>query len=203
MLDRLQQQLAEASGAELVAVALGVAYIVLAIRRRRACWLAGGLSTAIYAVVFLQAALYLQSMLQVAYVALSVYGWRQWSAAAGGDAVEPRRWPARRHAQAALAVLAATLVTAPVLAQSTDAAAPWADALGTFASVAATWMMAQRISEHWLWWIVIDLGLALLFLSQELVFTAVLYAGFAVMAGAGFVSWRRALARPVQEGGAA
>jgi nicotinamide mononucleotide transporter len=203
MLDRLQQQLADTSGAELAAVALGVVYIVLAIRRRRACWIAGGLSTALYAVVFLQAALYLQSALQVAYVALSVYGWQQWSAAGGGGAVEPRRWPTRRHAQAALAVLAATAVTAPLLARFTDAAAPSADALGTFASVAATWMMAQRINEHWLWWIVIDLGLAWLFLSQDLVFTAVLYAGFAVMAGAGFLSWRRALARPVQEGGAA
>ncbi len=200
MLDRLQAQLAATSVTELAAVALGIAYIVLAIRRRRACWIAGRLSTALYAVVFLQAALYLQSALQVAYVALSVYGWRQWSAAAGGDVVEPRRWPARRHAQAAIAVLAATVVAAPLLARFTDAAAPWADALGTFASVAATWMMAQRISEHWLWWIVIDLGLALLFLSQGLVFTAMLYAGFAVMAGAGFVSWRRALLGPAQAG---
>lgn len=203
MLDRLQQQLAETTNTELAAVALGVAYIVLAIRRRRACWIAGGLSTALYAVVFLQAALYLQSALQVAYVALSVYGWRQWSAAAGAGAVEPRRWPARRHAQAALAVLAATVVAAPPLAHFTDAAAPWADALGTFVSVAATWMMAQRIHEHWLWWIAIDLGLAWLFLSQDLVLTAALYAGFAVMAVAGFVSWRRALARPVRAGGAA
>jgi nicotinamide mononucleotide transporter len=202
VLDRLQQQLADTSGAELAAVALGVAYIVLAIRRRRACWIAGGLSTALYAAVFLQAALYLQSALQVAYVALSVYGWRQWSAAGGGDAVEPRRWPARRHAQAALAVIAATSMAAPLLGHFTDAAAPWADALGTFASVAATWMMARRIAEHWLWWSVIDLGLAALFLSQDLLFTAILYAGFAVMAGVGYVSWRRAGRRPAQQVGA-
>lgn len=192
MLEALLAQLAATSPTELAAVACGVAYIVLAIGRRRACWIAGGLSTALYAVVFLQATLYLQSALQVAYVVLSVYGWRQWTAAGAGGAVEPRRWPARRHAQAALFVLAATLLTAPLLARLTDAAAPWADALGTFASVAATWMMAQRISEHWLWWIAIDAGLAWLFASQQLVFTAALYAAFALMAVAGFVAWRRA-----------
>ena len=192
MIERALQQLLDSSPLELAAVGLGVVYIVLAIGRRRACWIAGGLSTTLYVVVFLEAALYLQSSLQVAYVALSVYGWRQWSAAGGGDAVEPRRWPALRHGQAAVAVLAATLLTAPLLARFTDAAAPWADALGTWASVAATWMMARRVAEHWLWWIVIDLGLSLLFASQGLIFTAILYAGFAVMAAVGYGAWRRA-----------
>lgn len=191
MADALQQ-LAATSPTELAAVVLGAVYIVLAIARRRACWIAGGLSTALYSVVFLQAALYLQSALQVVYVALSLYGWRQWTAAAGGAGIEPRRWPAGRHAQAAAAVLLATVASAPLLAVSTDAAAPWADALGTWASVAATWMMARRIAGHWLWWIVIDLGLAALFARQGLTLTAILYAGFAALALVGFLAWRRA-----------
>ncbi len=194
MLGDLRAQLLATSPLELAAVVLGVAYIVLAIRRRRACWIAGGLSTAIYAFVFLETALYLQSALQVGYVALSVYGWRAWSAAAGAEAATPRQWPLRRHVQALVAVAVATLAAAPLLSHFTDSAAPWADALGTSASVAATWMMAQRIAGHWLWWIVIDVGLAALFASQGLVFTALLYAGFAVMAIAGYASWRRALA---------
>jgi nicotinamide mononucleotide transporter len=61
-------------------------------------------------------------------------------------------------------------------------------------------MMAQRISEHWLWWVVIDFGLAWLFASQQLVFTAALYAGFALMAVAGFAAWQRA-ARASSAGG--
>ena len=193
MLDALREQLAATAPTELAAVALGIVYIALAIGRRRACWIAGGFSTALYAVVFLEAALYLQSALQVGYVALSVYGWRQWTSAAAGSEIEPRRWSAGRHARAAAAVALATAVTAPLLAGFTDAAAPWADALGTWSSVVATWMMAQRIAEHWLWWVVIDVGLALLFGSQGLALTAVLYAGFALMALAGFAAWRRAM----------
>jgi nicotinamide mononucleotide transporter len=192
VLETLRAQLAATSAIELAAVALGIAYIALAISRRRACWIAGGLSTALYFVVFLGAALYLQSALQVAYVVLSFYGWREWTSAAAGAGVQPRRWPALRHGQAVAAVLAATLLTAPLLARFTEAAAPWADAAGTWASVVATWMMAQRIAEHWLWWIVIDLGLSLLFASQGLVFTAMLYAGFAVMAAVGYGAWRHA-----------
>jgi nicotinamide mononucleotide transporter len=48
-----------AGPAELVAVALGLAYIVLAIRQQRGCWIAGGASTAIYIAVFIDAGLYL------------------------------------------------------------------------------------------------------------------------------------------------
>jgi nicotinamide mononucleotide transporter len=203
MLETLRAQAAATSALELAAVALGAAYIVLAIGRRRGCWIAGGLSTALYVLVFLQAGLYLQSALQVVYVGLAVYGWRQWTAASGAAPPPPRSWPVRRHAQALLAVAVATLATAPLLARFSDAAAPWSDALGTWSSVAATWMMAQRVAAHWLWWIVIDLGLAVLFASQALVFTAALYAGFAVMAVAGFAAWRRALAAPGPAGGTA
>jgi nicotinamide mononucleotide transporter len=66
------------AAAELAAVALGVAYIVLAIREQRACWIAGGVGTAIYAAVFVDAGLPMQAVLQVVYVAMSAYGWYAW-----------------------------------------------------------------------------------------------------------------------------
>jgi len=56
---------------EAAAVLLGFVYIVLAIRQRRACWVAGGISTALYVLVFLDARLYLQSALQVVYIAMA------------------------------------------------------------------------------------------------------------------------------------
>ncbi len=57
---------------EYAAVAFGFAYVLLAIRQHRACWIAGGLSTALFIVVFIQAGLPLQAALQVLYVALSI-----------------------------------------------------------------------------------------------------------------------------------
>lgn len=183
-------QLLAASAAELAAVALGFAYVLLAIRQDRRCWIAGGLSTALYVAVFTGARLYLQAALQVLYVLLAVYGWRAWSAPEGGT-VPLRRWTWRRHALAALCVVVATALTGPALAAWSDAAAPWADALGTWASVAATWMLARKVAAAWLWWIVIDLGLAGLFAGQGLAFTALLYLAFAALAAAGWRAWQR------------
>jgi nicotinamide mononucleotide transporter len=181
-----------ASPYELVAVALGLAYIVLAIRQHRACWIAGGASTAIYIVVFLKHGLLLQAALQVAYVALSIYGWIAWRA--GGDLpARPQAWPLSKHLLAVLAVLLVTAASTPLLAQYTNAPAPFADSLGTWASVVATWLLARRYLETWFWWMVIDSGLATLFASQGLAFTAGLYLAYAVLAIAGWRTWRGSL----------
>ncbi len=183
-----------AGPAELIAVALGLAYIVLAIRQHRGCWIAGGASTAIYIAVFLKAGLFLQAALQVAYVVMSVYGWLAWGA--GGDlAARPRAWPLSKHVLTLLAVLIATAASTPLLSQYTDSPAPFADSLGTWASIAATWLLARRILATWFWWMIIDSGLAILFASQGLVFTAGLYLAFAVLAIAGWRAWRRDLAK--------
>lgn len=177
---------------ELLAVAFGLAYIALAIRQHRACWVAGGVSTAIYIAVFLRAGLPLQAALQVIYVALSVYGWLAWKP--GDDVlVRPRHYPPRWQIQALLAVLLLTAISTALLAGYADAAAPLADSLGTWASVFATWLLARRYLETWLWWMLIDAGLAGLFASQGLAFTAALYLVYAVLAIAGWRAWRRTM----------
>lgn len=175
---------------EAIAVAFGFAYILLAIRQHRACWIAGGASTALYSVVFMRAGLPLQAALQVMYVALSVYGWIQWRP--GGDAPgRPASLPPRRRLQALAAVAVMTAISTVLLIRSGGSAAPLADSLGTWGSVAATWLLARRYIETWLWWIVIDTGLAALFASQNLAFTAALYLAFALLAVVGWRTWRR------------
>lgn len=178
---------------EALAVACGIGYILLAIRQQRACWILGGLSTALYVWVFADARLYLQAGLQVAYVALAVHGWRVWGREEDeGTGLSVRRLDGRSHLTVLAAVAALTLATAPVLAGWSDSAAPWADSLGTWASLAATWLMIRKVAANWLWWIAVDAGLAVLFASQGLLFTAALYAAFALLAVSGWRTWRRA-----------
>jgi nicotinamide mononucleotide transporter len=178
---------------ETVAVALGVAYIVLAIYRHRACWIAGGISSALYIVVFLEAGLPLQAVLQFAYVPLAAYGWVAWRA--GADApFRPPSWPLKSHFLLMVGVGVASAVSTPLLARYGASAAPLAESLGTWASVAATWLVARRRPEAWLWWIVVDAGLACLFLSQGLVPTAALYFGYTLLAVAGWRNWLKGTA---------
>jgi nicotinamide mononucleotide transporter len=176
--------------AELAAAGFGIAYILLAIRQHRACWIAGGIGTAIYAKVFLDAGLPMQAALQVVFVAMSAYGFFAWRRDQG-SAVPLRRWPVARHLAAIAAVGLATAVSAPLVARHAVAAAPVADSLGTWASLIATWLLARRVVDNWLWWIAIDTGLATLFATQGLMPTAALYLAYALLAVAGWRGWRR------------
>ena len=176
--------------AELAAVGFGLGYILLAIREHRACWIAGGISTAIYAGVFLEAGLPMQAALQVVYVAMSVWGYFAWRRDAAA-AAPVRRWPVPRHLLALACVGLATAASAPLAARYALAAAPVADSLGTWASLVATWLLARRVIDTWLWWIAIDVGLAGLFYSQGLAATAGLYFAFALLASTGWRSWRK------------
>ncbi len=184
---------AQAAGlSERVAVILGLCYILLAIRQHRACWIAGGASTAVYIAVLVKAGLFLLAALQVFYVVLSIYGWLAWREG-GALAGRPQSWPLSRHLLAVLVVLLATAASTPLLARFTDAPAPLADSLGTWASVVATWLLARRYLETWFWWMLIDSGLVVLFASQGLAFTAGLHLAYGVLAIVGWRAWRRSL----------
>ena len=178
---------------EIAAVAFGFAYILLAIREQRACWIAGGISSAIYAFVFFDAGLPMQSALQIVYVAMSVYGWVAWGRDAGN---RPRSGSPQLQLLAVAGVAVATAISAPLVARYALATAPVADSLGTWASLFATWLLARRYIDTWAWWIVIDTGLAALFASQGLWPTAALYLAYALLAIAGWWSWQRSRTGP-------
>lgn len=188
-LEALAQDARTASGIELAAVAAGFVYVVLAIRSHRTCWIAGGISSALYVFVFARAELPMQAALQFVYVALSAWGWWTWRPG-GGVGDRPLSWSLAAHALVALAVIAATAATVAATAEQPIAAAIVGDAAGTWASLAATAMLVRRCRESWLWWIAIDLGLAWLFGSQGLAFTSALYLSYAALAVAGWRAWR-------------
>ncbi|MEM6774728.1 MAG: nicotinamide mononucleotide transporter, partial [Pseudomonadota bacterium] len=63
---------------EAVAVALGLLYLVLAIREQRSGWVAGGLASLLFLLLFWRASLPMQALLQVYYVLVSIHGFLHW-----------------------------------------------------------------------------------------------------------------------------
>ena len=176
---------------ENLAVLLAVAYLVLAMRENIWCWAAAFLSTAIYTVVFWNVALFMESALNVFYMGMAVYGWWQWTRGGkGDDGVRIHTWSAATHARTIAAILLLTAVTGGLLSVTT-AARPFVDSFTTVASVVTTFMVARKILENWLYWIVIDAVSIWLYLDRGLQSTAGLFVLYVVLAVAGYVSWRR------------
>ncbi len=74
---------------ELLAVLLAVGYLLLAIRQNIWCWFFAAISTAIYVYLFLQAKLYMESLLNIFYFAMALYGWAIWYFGKVGNAELP------------------------------------------------------------------------------------------------------------------
>ena len=129
-MEKLVSQLLATSPWEGTAALIGLAYLLLAVRRNLLCWLCAFVSTSIYLVLFARAALYMQSLLQVFYLAMAVYGFIDWrkGRTAEGEVVI-RSWMPAWHATVAVAVVAASVVNGWLLAHYTDAAAPYVDRL--------------------------------------------------------------------------
>lgn len=181
---------------EVLAVALALAYLVLAIRENRWCWPAGIASAALYLVVFYRAGLYMQAALQVFYAAMGVYGWWAWRPAAAGAGVVIHRWPLARHVAAIAGVAVLGLATGYGLERAgTDAAAPYTDSLLTYGAILTTWMVARKLLENWLYWFVIDAVTLALMLQQGLLPTAALFAVYLVLVVVGWREWLRAWQR--------
>ena len=191
-MEKLLSQLLSTSPSEAVAAALGLAYLLLAVRRNLLCWFCAFASTAIYLVLFARAALYMQSLLQVFYLAMAVYGfidWRRGRTETGEVLI--RSWTPTQHLAAAALVVVATAASGLVLARATDAAAPYLDSFITWGSVVTTWMVARRVIENWLYWIIVD-GIAIyLYVEQGLLATALLFLIYLGVVVHGYFVWRR------------
>lgn len=193
VLSELWTALLASSPRELVAMILAIAYLLLAVRQNIWCWAAAFVSTVIYTFVFAGAGLYMDSGLQVFYALMAIYGWSQWRS--HGDASADLRISTRSlqwHGVVIVAVLLLSAISGYWLANHTAAAFPYLDSFTTWASVITTWMVARKVLENWLYWIVIDSVSLLLYINRELLLTVVLFALYIVIAVLGWRSWSKA-----------
>ena len=75
----------------------------------------------------------------------------------------------------------------------TDAALPFFDAFVTCGAVVATYMVAKKLIENWIYWFVIDTISILLFISRGLLPTAFLFGLYLVIIFFGYKSWKKIL----------
>jgi nicotinamide mononucleotide transporter len=180
------------SGWEGLAVALAIAYLLLAIRENILCWACAFASTAIYTVLFWNVSLVMESALNVYYMAMAVYGWYQWQRGSQqGTELPITRWRWSTHIGIWLLIAVLTLLSGFLLTGQSTAAWPYVDSFTTWSSVIVTFMVARKVLENWLYWIVIDSVSVLLYFERGLALTSLLMAGYTVMAIAGYIYWRR------------
>src|SRR4029453_14480791 len=109
-------------------------------------------------------------------------------------------WPLRNHLVAWGIIVVLSAVTSRFLASETQAAWPFLDSLVTWGSLLATWLTAQVKLENWLYWIAFDPISIFLFVSQGLMFVALLFTAYLLISAFGFLTWFRSRRVPAPSG---
>ena len=191
----LRDAVAAISPAEWVAVALALAYLVLAVRQHIACWIFAATSSAVFLWLFARAGLVMQAALQVFYIAMAAYGWYSWRG--GVSAAQASRpvmsWAPVRHLAAIATIVLVSAVNGALSSSDSPAVVRYLDALTAWGSVFATWLVARKVLENWLYWLIVDGASVYLYFASALPATAILFTIYLGIVIAGYFSWRRAL----------
>ena len=177
---------------EITAVVLAILYLVLAVKQNILCWVCGIISSVLYFFIMLSAGLYMEAYLQIFYVFMGFYGWSQWKTKTSNTSnFEVNTWNKSQHLFATSMVLILSIISATMLRFFTDAALPFLDALVTWGAVVATYMVAKKLLENWIYWLVIDSISIFLFISRDLFPTAFLFGIYIIIIIYGYRSWSK------------
>jgi nicotinamide mononucleotide transporter len=177
---------------EITAVLLGIANIVLIIRRSVWNYPFGIVMVVLYMVIFWQAKLYSDAGLQVFFALVQCYGWWSWSRdkRSAGEIIVLRLAPSATASWAAVSI-AVTLAWGYFMATNTDATHPYWDASVAMLSIVAQLLLTWRFIQNWWWWIIVDVISIPLYVVKGLYLTAGLYGLFLILAIAGLIEWQR------------
>lgn len=162
-------------------------------------WIVGILSSIVYVYVFFVAKVYATMGLNLCNVCISIYGFWQWSRGKGqtDGEVASTHGILYQHLTWRLAgIIFSSFVVIYVfiwyvLKHYTDSPVPVGDAVVTTIGIVATWMLARRIIEHWIGWIVADTLSVYLYYRLGLYPTMFLYFCYTILAFAGYYMWKK------------
>ncbi len=180
------------SGWEWLAAGLGIAYVILAARESIWCWPAAFISTLIYTVLFWEGQLPMQALLNFYYLAMAVYGfwvWRKHSQKE--DDLQIHSHSLKFHVLFIVSGLILTALIGGYLASNPDNRLPYLDALVTVFSIMTTVLMARKVLENWLYWIVIDSFAIALYWQTGFYVTIIMFLVYLVLAAYGYKNWKK------------
>lgn len=169
----------------------GLLYLFLEIRQHRAMWIVGILTSLFYIFVFFFSKIYADMGLNVYYVAISIYGFRKWTQGKKQEEILYRTLTPRLLAGVLLAIAALFALLYNILYRLTDSPIPVGDAFTTAVGIVATWMVARRIIEHWICWIVANGVSVWLYYQRGLYPTLFLYTCYTILAAVGLYAWKK------------
>lgn len=179
---------------EIVGFCLGLLYLWYEYHASRKVFVVGVIMPCISMWIYFSKGLYADFGITVYYFLMALYGlyaWRHGKPDKKGTQERPiAHIGAGKLAGAIAAVALLTVCIAWFLDNHTDSTVPWYDAFTTALSIVASWMLAQKYIEQWIFWIVVDAASSALYSYKGIYFYCALYAIYTVIAFFGYRKWK-------------
>ncbi|MDG1732940.1 MAG: nicotinamide riboside transporter PnuC [Thalassotalea sp.] len=179
---------------ELTAVMLSIAYVILVARNNRWCWPAAFISTLIFTIIFYDVSLLMESLLNLYYMAMAIYGWYRWQNSkvlTANNQLPIATWSYSKHLKLISLLSILSVLLGFVMDNYTSADFAYLDTFTTVFAVATTYLVTIKLYENWFYWIVINSVSVYLYMQKGLEPTAFL-AGFNIlMCFVGLVNWHK------------
>lgn len=184
---------------EWVGAVTGLLSVWLTVRQKIICWPIGLLSVLAFGCLFANIKLYADMGLQGIFFVTGLYGW--WAWARGGERGAPLRMTRLTFQQrwiGALVMVPVIFIVGSLLNNHTDSSLPFWDTTVSILSVVAQLLLIRKIYESWWLWITVDILSIGLYAVKDVWLTAALYLVFLILAGQGWLTWRRHLLQTVK-----
>jgi nicotinamide mononucleotide transporter len=182
------------SGWELIAAILGIAYVILAAKESIWCWPSAFISTLIYTALFWEGQLPMQAILNFYYMGMAIYGFILWNRHGNNDEVlHVTSWTLPKHFAYIIIATALSLGIGYYLSTNTETRLPYLDASVMIFSVINTYLMARKVLENWLYWLLIDAAAIYLYWQTGYYVTIIMFMVYLVLAVYGYKEWRESL----------
>ncbi|MEM1223023.1 MAG: nicotinamide riboside transporter PnuC [Verrucomicrobiota bacterium] len=194
MFETIIEQVAAITVIELIGVISGLLAVWFSIKNKVIAWPIFIICYLSYALLSWQARLLPSIGMNAIFVALSAYGWIQWSKTKSSDTTAGKilRTPKTAWIKVVAACLLST-VGFGALFTHYGAYLPYLDAFAASVALSAQWMLGRHYIETWILWIVSDLVYIGLWAAQTYWPTVGLFAVFVILAIKGLGDWKQQL----------
>jgi len=185
---------------ELIGTAFGFISVFYASKANILTWPTGIINEVFLFMLFFQVQLYADMLLRFYFLAVTIYGWKNWAA----NTVENKISTINLNHKIMLAaiILAGSIIAGFLFSNihlylpawfKVKAAYPYTDSFIMMMSVVATVLLAKKKIENWYLWIALDVVCVLLYFKKGIYFLSLEYFIFLGLASFGLYNWKKQL----------
>ncbi len=187
----LIHQLTETSWIEWLAVAFGAAEVLFASANKVALYPLGIAGTLLSIYLFISSGLYAESLLNLYYVFMSIYGWWYWVKKKDMPPVHIEYANKKEWRTTLSIVVGGFIILYVILKNFTPSTVPFWDAFVSATAWAGMWLLAKRKIENWILLNVSNaVAIPLLFYKHLMLYSALTIFLF-IVAIQGYLKWRK------------